>query len=134
MLPQQHKITSSEEFRQTIRKGKRAGGGTVVVHLAHRRPSKVTDDTSQSLAPMCNINDLTTSPPRFGFIVSKAVGNAVVRHAVSRKLRPIMMGLVSELEPGDRLIIRALPPAATATSKELTADVQKALRKIKRRG
>ncbi|AKK07379.1 ribonuclease P protein component [Corynebacterium mustelae] len=134
MLPQQHKITNSEEFRQTIRKGKRAGGGTVVVHLKHEKSPKPSDAQTKTLTAVSSIKDLTTSPPRFGLIVSKAVGNAVVRHAVSRKLRPIMLDLVSELAPGDRLIIRALPPAATATSKELTADVQKALGKIKRRG
>ena len=106
MLPSQHKITSSEEFRKTIRSGKRAGGGTVVLHVLFSR-------------------DVLTPKPRCGLVVSKAVGNAVTRHAVSRKLRAIIRPLF--------IVIRALPAAAHANSEELSHDVQRALAKIRER-
>lgn len=116
MLPPRHKISSSEEFRQTIRKGNRAGGGTVVVHVLGPNP-----DTIASFAP------------RFGLVVSKAVGNAVTRHAISRKLRHILLDLVPEVPYGSLVVVRALPKAALASSKELSADVQRAYRKASRR-
>ncbi|GAA1472494.1 ribonuclease P protein component [Corynebacterium felinum] len=126
MLPNQHKITSSEEFKQTIRRGKRAGGGTVVVHL--RPPATSTSENLQ----LQHTHMLLTPPPRAGLVVSKAVGNAVTRHSVSRKLRHILMGILPELEDGTTIVLRALAPAATATSKELERDVRTALAKIRR--
>lgn len=126
MLPNQHKITSSEEFKQTIRRGKRAGGGTVVVHL--RLP---TTSTSEKLQHK-HTKMLLTPPPRAGLVVSKSVGNAVTRHSVSRKLRHILTGILPELEDGTTIVLRALAPAATATSKELERDVRTALAKIRR--
>lgn len=67
---------------------------------------------------------------RVGLIVSKAVGPAVVRHRVSRKLRAVMGPLVPLLPSGLSVVLRALPLAATASSAELTADVVSALRRL----
>lgn len=120
MLPNQHKLTNSEEFKKTIRKGKRAGRDTVVVHLR----TGVFDDTN----PNVNLGG-----PRCGLVVSKAVGNAVTRHAVSRKLRHIFLELSNEIPADYRVVIRALPPAADATSKELREDVRRSFDKALKR-
>lgn len=56
---------------------------------------------------------------RCGFVVSKAVGGSVTRHKVTRRLRHLCSELYSQLPPGSRLVIRALPPAAAATFAEL---------------
>lgn len=61
-----------------------------------------------------------------GFVVSRAVGNSVVRHRVTRRLRHIVRDLLSERELGN-LVVRALPAAADATSDELRRDLVKAL-------
>ena len=116
VLPTRHKLSSSEAFKTTIRKGKRAGGGTVVVHVL--LPS---NDQIEAYAP------------RFGLVVSKAVGNAVIRHAVSRKLRHILYGLAPEVPHGTMVVVRALPQAASKSMKELTADVHRVYRKALRR-
>lgn len=70
--------------------------------------------------------------PRMGLVVSKAVGNAVTRHAVSRRLRHVTAGLLEEfpLQPWHSLVIRALPASAAATSAELESDVRRALRRL----
>lgn len=120
MLPSQHKLTNSEEFRKTIRKGKRAGRDTVVVHLC----TNVFDDSNP---------DVNLGGPRCGLVVSKAVGNAVTRHAVSRKLRHIFFELSSGIPADHRVVIRALPKAATATSEELFEDVRRAYEKARKR-
>lgn len=68
--------------------------------------------------------------PRFGLIVSKAVGNAVIRHRVARRLRHMCAQVVDELPPGTDVVIRALPGAATASSEDLLRQVRTALRKL----
>ncbi|MDO5032192.1 ribonuclease P protein component [Corynebacterium sp.] len=113
MLPAQHKLTSPAEFRRTIKGGRRAGTRTVVVHMRNN-----TDQDA-----------IAASGPRFGLVVSKAVGNAVVRHRTSRRLRHVCMQLFEQLPPTADIVIRALPASAEATSEQLLRDIRKALRK-----
>lgn len=70
--------------------------------------------------------------PRFGLIVSKAVGNAVARHATSRKLRHAIIELLPQFPDNADVVIRALPPSAKASLDELIADIQAAAKKIQR--
>lgn len=69
-------------------------------------------------------------PPRVGFIVSKAVGNAVVRHRTTRRLRALMAQRLSQLPWGCLLVVRANPAAAEAAPAELAADLDAALRRV----
>jgi ribonuclease P protein component len=62
-----------------------------------------------------------------GFVVSRAVGPAVVRNRVRRRLRHLVRDRLPELPASGRLVVRALPPAAEATSSELRADLDDAL-------
>jgi len=59
--------------------------------------------------------------------VSKAVGNAVTRHAVSRRLRHVAREHLAELPTGSRIVLRALPSAATATSAQLEGELASGL-------
>lgn len=68
--------------------------------------------------------------PRFGLIVSKAVGNAVVRHRTSRRLRHVCATLVPELSVNSNVVIRALPRSAAASSADLEQDLRRTLRKL----
>jgi len=70
-------------------------------------------------------------PARVGFVVSKAVGNAVVRNVVRRRLRSAMAGEVAALDDGHAVVIRALPPASTASYAELCQDVRSGLRRAR---
>ena len=65
--------------------------------------------------------------PRFGLIVSKAVGGAVVRNRVKRRLRALAAGLIDE-SSAMTVVVRALP-SATAESPELVADFAVAWRR-----
>ncbi|MFC6239710.1 ribonuclease P protein component, partial [Longivirga aurantiaca] len=65
--------------------------------------------------------------PRAGFVVSKAVGGSVVRHAVARKLRHLMAPRLGDLPVGSSVVVRALPDSARATSVELAVDLDGAL-------
>lgn len=118
MLPQRHKFTSPADFSRTVKSGARAGSKTVVVHLH-------IPETEPGTAPV------TVGGPRFGLVVSKAVGNAVARHSTARKLRHICLKLAAELPKNAGVVIRALPASATADSEQLARDVRKAVRKAR---
>ncbi|APT93558.1 ribonuclease P [Corynebacterium phocae] len=120
MLPAHHKLTSPVQFRKAIKGGKRAGSRTVVIHyLDYNRGEN-------------NEAEVDASGPRFGLVVSKAVGNAVVRHRTSRRLRHICMSLIPTLPATVDIVIRALPASGTASSAELEKDLRKALTKARR--
>ncbi len=62
-----------------------------------------------------------------GFIVSRAVGNAVIRHRVTRQLRHLMRDRYASLPAGTGVVVRALPSAAGRSSAELAASLDRAL-------
>lgn len=109
MLPARYRMTRSAEFSVTVSTGVRAAQPDLVVHLA------------------CDGEDPTG--PRIGLVVSKAVGNAVVRHRVSRRLRHVAYSALPVLGPEHRLVIRALPNAGAATSARLQQQFAQALRR-----
>ncbi|WP_091806358.1 ribonuclease P protein component [Prauserella marina] len=108
MLPTDARLRRSEEFRAVMRGGARAGRRRLVLHA-------LTDSGERTKA---------------GFVVSKAVGNSVVRHRVTRRLRHLVRARLGTLPAGSALVVRALPPAATATSAELGSDLDAALRRL----
>ncbi len=95
-----------------VRSGRRAGSRHLVVHLLHGAGS---------------------GAPRVGFVVSTKVGNAVVRHRVTRRLRPLMRSELSRLPAGTEVVVRALPSAAGAASADLAADLRSALAAAERK-
>ena len=66
-------------------------------------------------------------PPRAGFVVSRAVGNAVTRNRVQRRLRHLVREHLPALPGGTVLVVRALPPAASASSAELASALGRCL-------
>lgn len=100
-----------EEFKAAIKRGKRAGRPTLVVHLT--------------------ISGEGT--PLVGFVVSRAVGGAVVRNKVKRRLRHLMRDRLHRLPRGSLLVVRANPPAASARSEHLAAELDLALDRLLRR-
>ncbi|WP_284743432.1 ribonuclease P protein component [Amycolatopsis sp. RTGN1] len=115
MLPAAARLRRSEDFRVVLRRGSRAGRRRLVVHALTTDPSEAAD---------------VTSAARAGFVVSKAVGNSVVRHRVTRRLRHLVSARLGTLPAGSALVVRALPPSATASSAELGADLDAALRRL----
>jgi ribonuclease P protein component len=73
-------------------------------------------------------------PPRVGFVVSKAVGGAVVRNRTKRRLRALMAARISRIPAGTDVVIRANSVAAQANSHELGTELDvllgKALTKL----
>jgi ribonuclease P protein component len=113
MLSATQRVRRSADFAATIRGGRRAGRGSVVVHLLIEEPAQA-------------------STARAGFVVSKAVGNAVVRNQVRRRLRHLVRPLLGDLPAGALLVVRALPAAASATYATLGDDLISALAAARR--
>lgn len=110
--------------------------------MLSRRASGVVRLSTPRLVVHCSVMpDLAAAPqadvvglrrsraPRVGFIVSKAVGNSVVRHRVTRKLRAVVAERIDHLPNGTDLVLRALPAAAGASSSDFSGDLDQALRK-----
>ena len=114
MLPPAHRLRDSDSFRTAVRRGRRAGSRTLVVHLA-----------------TANGDDAGGDPPRVGFVVSKAVGNAAVRNRVKRRLRHLAREHLASLSGSAVLVVRALPAAGAATSAELAADLARSLERVR---
>lgn len=111
MLPAENRLRRRQDFSVAVRRGRRAGRRTVVVHLRTQAEAPATE-------------------PRVGLVVGRAVGPSVVRNQVKRRLRHVLRSRLSALPPGSLLVVRASPAAATASSAVLAADVDKALARV----
>ena len=114
MLPAVHRLTDANVFRQAARSGRRAASRTLVVHLLMAEPG-----------------DAGAAPVRAGFVVSKAVGNAVIRNRVKRRLRHLGKEQIPLLPVGAVLVVRALPRAGGASSSELRSDLGRCLEGVR---
>ena len=112
MLPAGSRLHTSGDFSAVVRFGCRAGSRHLVVHLL---------GTGRSTSP------------RAGFVVSAKVGNAVVRHRVTRRLRPLVRAELAGLPAGTDVVVRALPAAATASSADLGRDLRAGLAAARRK-
>jgi ribonuclease P protein component len=117
VLPQQSRMRSPEEFKRVLRSGRRAGGATLSGHLLLPAGGPVPEDAS----------------PKVGLVVSRAVGSAVVRNRVKRRLRELMRRRLASLPGGCLLVVRAHPAAAGARQADLAADLDLVLGRLMRR-
>ena len=69
---------------------------------------------------------------RFGFTVSKAIGNAVVRNRVKRRLRAVVQ--TTEVLSGFDVVVSARPSSANVPFKGLKADFLALLERAKMLG
>ncbi len=89
MLAKAARLRTAEEFRTTMRRGVRCGRPSLVLHMVR-----------------------TDHPPsRAGFVVSKAVGNAVRRNRVKRQLRHLVADRLACSPFALDVVVRALPHA-----------------------
>ncbi|OKL53318.1 ribonuclease P protein component [Bowdeniella nasicola] len=119
MLPAAHRLTRPEDFREVFRRGVSAGGSRVVLHWLRG------DDSTRDLDP--------GAPVRIGFVASKKVGNAVMRHRVKRQLRHVMRERLEEFPPGARVVVRCLPAAAGSTSGDFACELDRLINKARER-
>lgn len=105
VLARANRVTSAGDFRAAMRRGRRVGSTHVVLHVLE------TGDR----------------PSRFGFIVTKAVGSAVTRNLVRRRLRAACRDILPSTMTGADVVIRALPGSETAPWAVLRGEVSAGL-------
>jgi ribonuclease P protein component len=103
-----------------VRRGRRAGGSLVVVHLMTPNVDKATSRSGGH------------RPGRVGFVVSKSVGPAVTRNRVKRRLRHLMRDRVGALAADSLLVVRAQPASASASYRDLGAELDRCLDRVVR--
>jgi ribonuclease P protein component len=113
VLPAAHRLRRSVDFDRAVRRGVRAGRKTVVVHLC-----MCVDGGESAMV---------------GFVVSRAVGSAVRRNRVKRRLRECARRHLGLLPPRSLAVVRATPAAASAGFDELSSDVSLGFRAAVRR-
>lgn len=111
MLARPFRLTRGSDYRLVVRRGSRCGGARVVTSM---------------------LSTGETRAARFGFIISKQVGTAVVRNSVRRRLKAVCAEALPGVPEGTDVVIRALPASATATYAELSADVNRCLSRLER--
>ncbi|MGA7147900.1 MAG: ribonuclease P protein component [Microbacterium sp.] len=107
MLARPNRLTRGAEYKAVVRRGRRCAGSHTVTYV---NPAADSD-----------------APPRFGFIVSRQVGGAVVRNTIRRRLKAVSAESLPTLRPGMDVVIRALPSAATVPFGELRDEVARCL-------
>ncbi|GAA3836905.1 ribonuclease P protein component [Brevibacterium ammoniilyticum] len=113
MIPEAHRLRHGDDFRRVFRAGVRVRSDHLMAH------SLSENDDSHAA--------------RVGFIVSKAVGNAVKRNRVKRRLREIMRPRLVEFDSGSLFVLRALPNAAEAEFAVLESEVGDLIEKARRK-
>jgi ribonuclease P protein component len=114
VLPATQRVRRRGEFSTTVRQGRRAANPLVVVSLLSGPPG-------------------STETARAGFVVGRAVGGAVVRNRVKRRLRHVVRPVLALLPSGSSLVVRALPPASLASSAQLAESLRRAVDRLNTR-
>lgn len=106
----------SEDFTTAVRSGARSGSRRLVIHYR-------AGETG------------VTAPALVGVVVPKnQVARAARRNRIKRRVRALMAQRLTCLEPGARLVVRALDGADGATSRELGADIDRLLARSREPG
>ena len=111
MLARDHRIVSGTHLRLVQRRGVRSANPCFVMNTL-----VTTSD----------------SPARYGFVVAKSVGGAVVRNKVKRRLRALAALSLVDKDSGRDVVVRALPPAAHASFEDLMVLWDIAIKKSQR--
>jgi ribonuclease P protein component len=117
VLPAESRMRRRHDFTAAVRRGSRSGRKLLTGHLLVPPAGAAGEDC----------------PPRAGFVVSRAVGIAVVRNRVRRRLRVLVREYLSSLPRGSLLVVRAHPQAATASQADLAAELDLVMSTLVRR-
>ena len=117
-----NRLRHNDDFRLTTRKGVSAARSHVIVHLAVLSSPEVKRIQEE---------------PRVGFVVSKKVGNSVVRSRTKRRLREIMRARLDSLPAYASVVVRTRVRINEIDHDTLAGEVDSALasalRKLERR-
>ena len=108
MLARANRIVRADDYRNTVRRGRKSGTAHSVVYVRRRDDDAV----------------------RFGFIVAKTVGNAVARNTVRRRLKHVCHDILPGVPPGTDVVVRALPGSLDVPWSTLLRDISGVVDKV----
>ena len=103
MLPNSARIKSSSDFARVTKSGRRTTTDSLIAYLLLNQSNSGSSPISNS-----NSNSKNDDNPKLGLIISKSVGNSVVRHRIARQIRHASFNYLSLLPAGSLLVIRAI--------------------------
>ncbi|MBU1212810.1 MAG: ribonuclease P protein component [Alphaproteobacteria bacterium] len=104
-----------------------AGSGDAATHAA----KLAEDEPNEAAAPAEEDDRTVIGGARFGFTVTKKIGNAVVRNRIRRRLREALCSVVRDhARPGCDYVLIARQPALTQQFQELCGDLRTAFQRI----
>jgi ribonuclease P protein component len=109
VLAKANRITRGADYRATVRRGVRSNAPHTVTYVRRVQGS---------------------GDARFGFIVSKVVGGAVVRNRVRRRLKAVCYELLPAMAPGTDVVVRALPASVHSEWTTLQEEISRAVDKV----
>ena len=116
------RISRKSDFTRTLSKGVRVSARDLTVNVA---PVGVDWPDLTELRPDAALH----GGPWLGLIISKKVGNAVIRHRTARRLRHAFAAVAPEVLPRETfVVIRAFPGVVSRSSTDLEGELRSALR------
>ena len=109
MLPKQNRLTSTKDFQNVTKTGVRVYSDVAVIY---------------ALA-----NPTTQKNSEIGLIVSKVVGNSVVRHKVSRQIRNVVKEMLETIPGNIQIVIRARPAITEKDFSEINKILSESINK-----
>ena len=109
MLPKKNRLTSTKDFQNVTKTGVRVYSDVAVIYA-------LANPTSQKNSEI-------------GLIVSKVVGNSVVRHKVSRQIRNVVKEMLETIPGNIQIVIRALPAITDKDFSEINKILSESINK-----
>ena len=109
MLPKKNRLTSTKDFQNVTKTGVRVYSDVAVIYA-------LANPTSQKNSEI-------------GLIVSKVVGNSVVRHKVSRQIRNVVKEILQTIPGNIQIVIRALPAITEKDFSEINKILSESINK-----
>jgi len=103
VLPNSARIKSSSDFARVTKSGRRTTTDSLIAYLLLNQSNSGSSPISNS-----NSNSKNDDNPKLGLIISKSVGNSVVRHRIARQIRHASFNYLSLLPTDSLLVIRAM--------------------------
>lgn len=109
MLPRENRLTSGDQIREVIKRGKKSSSESLSLHLLE-----------------------VAGKTQIAFVVGRQTGNAVVRNLVKRRLREASRELLKSNPEGIQLVVRARDNAGTHDYVNLKAQLMRAFERLGR--
>jgi ribonuclease P protein component len=135
-FPKSARVLKRADFRQTMDHGAKIVCPSVVLFATRRAPRPATEKPAKAGARKRK-GDGPESRVRFGVVVSKKVGNSVVRNRVKRNLREAWRAIREDVESsatfaGVDVVALARPQAAESGGTETLQGLTKCIDRLAR--